>query len=291
MTLRLDFLTKNFKNQFTFNPLRYFSYNKNVQSMHNYGFAEEKCMEIRLISGGGRLRECKRILESALAGKDGKILLLPIPTTRDNIFINSTAITVKSVADLPDDRTIVVGYGIPGDIIDGAEKVGARVFDASLDEEFLLANAKISANGALGYILTHSIKDMGDMKIGIVGYGRIGREMTRLCLLFGADVRLYTAREGTAIELCEMGIDARLIGEDSDFSDLDVLVNTTPKKQIADRKIPKEIEIIDLASGSIFEPSERLIKLSSIPEAFYPKTAGRLYAEAVLRFLGKEGRI
>lgn len=248
-------------------------------------------MEIRLISGGGRLRECKRILESALADKEGKILVLPIPTTRDNIFINSTAITIKSAVDFLDENPVVVGYGIPTEIVDRAEKIGVKVFDASKDEEFLLANAKISANGALGYILTHSLRDMGDMKIGIVGYGRIGREMTRLCLLFGANVRVYTAREGTAIELCEMGIDARIIDSDSDFSDIHILVNTTPKRQIAESKIPKEIEIIDLASGSIFEPSERLIKLSSIPEAFYPQTAGRLYAEAVLRFLERRERV
>jgi dipicolinate synthase subunit A len=248
-------------------------------------------MEIRLISGGGRVRECGRILASALEKREGGLILLPIPTTRDNIFINSTAVTIKSAVEMINQSTIIVGYGLPDEIIGRAEDVGARFFDASLDEEFLLDNARISANGALGYILTHSLKDMGDMKIGIVGYGRIGREMTRLCLLFGAEVRLYTAREGAAIELCEMGIDARLIDGEKDFSDLDLLVNTTPKRQIDDSLIPREVQIIDLASGSIFEPSERLIKLSSIPEAFYPITAGRLYSEAVLRFLGKEGGV
>jgi len=247
-------------------------------------------MEIRLISGGGRVRECKRILESALADKDGKILILPIPTTRDNIFINSTTTTIKASTDLIDEETVVVGYGIPEEIVSKAEQVGAKVFDASLDEKFLLENARISGEGALGYILTHTPKDMGDMKIGIVGYGRIGKEMTKLCLIFGADIRLYTARESVALELGEMGIDARLIDGDADFSDLDVLVNTTPKRQIKDNKIPRGIQIIDLASGSIFEPSERLIKLSSIPEAFYPTTAGRLYAEAVLRFLESEAK-
>ncbi len=264
---------------------------KMCKVLHNYGFAEEKCMEIRLISGGGRVRECYRILASALEKKDGKLIILPIPTTRDNIFINSTATTIPAVADLIDEKTVVAGYGMPKEIVTKAESVGALVCDAALDEKFLLANAKISANGALGYILTHSPKDMGDMKIGIVGYGRIGREMTRLCLLFGADVRLYTARESVVLELGEMGVDARLIDESNDFSDLDVFVNTTPKRQIDESRIPRGIDIIDLASGSIFEPSERLIKLASIPEAFYPKTAGRLYAKAILRFLEGEGRL
>ena len=248
-------------------------------------------MEIRLMGGGGRMRECGKILGGILEQNKGRLLILPIPTSRDNIFINSTEITVKATADLIDGQTVVIGYSIPQDIVQRAAEVAAEVFDASLDEEFLLDNAKISANGALGYILTHSPKDIGDMRIGIVGYGRIGREMTRLCLLLGAYVRLYTAREEVALELGEMGIDTRLIADKNDLSDLDILVNTTPKRQINEEDIPSWIDVIDLASGKIFEPSPRLIKLSSIPDAFYPESAGRLYANAILRFLNDGGRI
>ena len=248
-------------------------------------------MEIRLIGSGGRMRECHRILSSKLCGRGGRLLLLPIPTTRDNIFINSTGTTVKAVAEMIDGETVVAGYSIPEAITERAGDMGAPLFDASLDEKFLLENARISAEGALGYILTHGQKALKDMRVGIVGYGRIGSEMTRLCLLFGARVRLFTARESVALELGEMGIDARLIDENIDLRELDVLINTTPKRQIDEEKIPRDIDIIDLASGSIFEPSERLVKLSSIPDAFYPMTAGRLYAEAILRFLEGEGRV
>jgi dipicolinate synthase subunit A len=248
-------------------------------------------MEIMTFGGGGRMRECLRLLKRALAEDNGRLILLPIPTSRDNIFINSTEVTVGTVTELIGENSIVVGYSLPRLITDRAREVGAKTYDPSLDEEFLLANAKISANGALGYILTHSVKDLRDMKIGVVGYGRIGREMTRLCLLFGAEVTVYTARESVMLELCEIGVDARPIDDLSDLDKLDILINTTPKRQIDEGKIPEGLEIIDLASGKIFEPRERLIKLSSIPDAFYPETAGRLYAEGVLRFLGKEGAV
>ena len=248
-------------------------------------------MEIKTFGGGGRMRECLGLLRDVLSEDRGRLILLPIPTSRDNIFINNTEVTVSYVKDLIDEGNIVVGYSLPPAITDRAKEVGALVFDASLDEEFLLANAKISANGALGYILTHSVRDAQDMRIGIVGYGRIGREMTRLCLLFGADVTVYTARESVVLELCEMGVKAELIDDITSLDTLDLLINTTPKRQIEKGKIPEGLEIIDLASGKIFEPGDRLIKLSSIPDAFYPETAGRLYAEGVLRFLGKEGRL
>lgn len=245
-------------------------------------------MEIRLIGNGGRLRRCLEMLLPGLSSLDGELILLPIPTTKDNLYINTTSYSISAVADMIDKDSLVVGYDLPEKIKSRAEQVGARVFDASLDEKFQVANAKISAEGALGYILTHSTKSLADMKIGIVGYGRIGREMLRLCLFFGSFVRLYTARREVAIELGEMGIDARLIGDENDFTDLDVLVNTTPKRQIEDTAIPEKIPIIDLASGSIFDQSPRLVKLSSIPEAFYPETAGELYADAILGYISEE---
>ena len=246
-------------------------------------------MEIKTFGGGGRIRGCVRLLRGALSEEIGRLILLPIPTSRDNMFINNTEVTLSAVAGLIDQGSLVVGYSLPTVITDRALEVGAKVYDASLDEEFLLANAKISANGALGYILTHGVKDAQDMRIGVVGYGRIGREMIRLCLLFGADVTVYTARESVALQLGEMGIKARLMDDLGDLAALDLLINTTPKRQIDEDKIPEGLDIIDLASGRIFEPRDRLIKLSSIPDAFYPETAGRIYAEGVLRFIGAEG--
>ena len=259
--------------------------------LHNSDFTKGKYMEIRSFGVGGRMRECERLLRSSLSLGGGRLILLPIPTTRDNKYISGTDVSISSAASLIGKDTAVVGYGIPPEIRSQAESVGALLFDAGQDENFLLENARVTANGAVGYILTHSTKDVGDMRLGIVGYGRIGRELMRLFLLLGAEITMFTARKSVAIELGEMGIAARVIDADTDFSGLDMLINTTPKRQIDESALPRGIDIIDLASGSIFEPSARLTKLSSIPDAFYPETAGRLYAEAALSFLEREGKI
>ena len=248
-------------------------------------------MEIRRFGVGGRLRECERLLRASLASSAGRLILLPIPTTRDNKYISTTDVTISSVASLITTDTAVVGYNIPPEISAGAESVGAMLFDAGKDEDFLMENARVTANGALGYILTHSIKDIADMRIGIVGYGRIGKELMRLLLLLGAEITVFTARETVALELGEMGISARVIDLDTDFSHLDMLINTTPKRQIDESRLPRGLDIIDLASGNIFEPSRGVTKLSSIPDAFYPETAGRLYAEATIKFLERSGAL
>ena len=82
-----------------------------------------------------------------------------------------------------------------------------------------------------------------------------------------------------------MGLSTRLIGRENDFSGLDILINTAPARQIDDSMLQNDTKIIDLASGRVFDDSPRLIKLSSIPDTFYPITAGRLYADAIIRGL------
>lgn len=243
-------------------------------------------MEIRTFGGGQRLCECERLLAGRTFPGVGKLILLPIPTARDGIYITGTTTTVRELASMLTPDTAVVGYNIPTEITERAEKVGARIYDAGLDEEFLCENAELTARGCLGYILTHSKSDLLDMSVGVVGYGRIGIRLVRWLLPFGADLTVYTNRQSVAIELCENGISACVIEDGCDFSTLDLLINTAPARQIDESRLAPDTGIIDLASGNIFEPSGRLVKLSSIPDAFYPLSSGRLYAEAIIGVLG-----
>lgn len=231
--------------------------------------------------------ECERLL---LAGcfddSFDRLIVLPIPTARDNKYITGTATAVGEVAAMLDSDTALAGYNIPSEITDRAAKAGAKIYDGANDEDFLLKNAELTARGAVGYILTNSKKDIADMSVGVVGYGRIGISLVRWLLLLGARITVYTNRERVAVELGEMGVSACLVNERADTSCLDLLINTAPARQLDESSFSDDLRIIDLASGSIFEPSPRLIKLSSIPDAFYPETAGRLYAEGIIKAFG-----
>ena len=243
-------------------------------------------MEIRSFGVGERISECHRLLsEHFVAEWGGEILLLPIPSTRDNRYITGTSVEIADLLPIIKPGVRVVGYNIPSLLTEAAAKLYATVYDAALDEDFLIANAELTARGAVGYILTHYKKDISDMSVGVVGYGRIGMRLARWLLLFGARLTVYTTRESLALELCEAGISAKPIEKDLDLTGLDILINTAPARQIDEEMLDKQTEIIDLASGNYFSPSERLTKLSSIPELYYPRTAGRLYAEGAIRAL------
>ena len=242
-------------------------------------------MEIITFGGGQRIAECERVLLSK-SDTCGRVVLLPIPTTRDNKYITGSSVQIDEVSAMVDSSTLVAGYNLPMKMLNAVSEMGGRTLDLATDEDFLIKNAELTARGTIGYILTHSKYDLSDMSVGVVGYGRIGIRLVRWLLLFGAELTVYTTRPEIAFELCEMGISASVIDEKSDFSRLNILINTAPARQIDENTLPPELEIIDLASGSIFHPSSRLIKLSSIPEAFYPLSAGRIYADAVLRAIG-----
>lgn len=252
-------------------------------------------MKIQTFGVGGRQRECEKMLSEKIGNRpSGQLLLLPIPTTRDGAHINGTNVSLSEIVTLADSDTVTVGYGIPRDISEKLYSMGGSVFDAGEDEEFLETNAEITARGALGWILTESKKDSADMRIGIVGYGRIGKSLLRLLLFLGADVVIYTTKSAVAEELCKEEISAKVFPWNVSEDSLDLLVNTAPAKLLSpdeEKRFLLNTKILDLASGKIFGESDNLIKLSSIPEAFYPTSAGAVYAERIIKFLDSEGRL
>lgn len=265
------------------------TYNEGVQAFAQFGFTGRYDMEIRTFGGGRRLAECERLL-SERQKHSGRLILLPIPTSRDKKYITGTTVSLSEVCSVIDGESLIAGYSVPEDITRRAEMLGARLYDAALDEDFLIKNAELTARGAIGYILTNGKKDLSDSSVGVVGYGRIGERLTRWLLAFGSSVTVYTSRREVAIELCEMGVSAQILDDGWEFSSLDLLVNTSPVRQLDEALLPESVGIIDLASGKVFSESVRAVKLSSIPDALFPLSAGRLYAEAILRAFSEDGK-
>lgn len=250
-------------------------------------------MKIIKLGGGMRLGVCARTLEEWTRGERfdrEMVLILPIPTTRDGAVVNGVGCPLEELVDLADPTLMIAGYGIPDDIRHKAELRGAGVYDAAEDEDFLVENAKITAHGALGRILTETDRDMSELSIGIVGYGRIGSAIADLLLFLGSTVRIFSGSEEKIATLATMGADVRSIDE-SDFSDLDILINTAPKRILSPDKevelLKSGVRIIELASGKNFS-SDEVSVMASIPDKMYPVSSGRMYAKYILRAIGKK---
>ena len=135
-------------------------------------------MEIRTFGDSGRQRECeRRLLAHGGESLYERLILLPIPTSRDGVHITGTDIPLEALLSSVTGSTLVAGYNIPEPFASELISLSAHVYDAGLDERFLAENAEITAKGALGKILCTTGRDITELRIAIIGYGRIGSRL------------------------------------------------------------------------------------------------------------------
>ena len=218
---------------------------------------------------------------------EASVMLLPFPTSRDGVHISGTQIPLSEpLREMTEDMT-VVGYEIPEILRTGC---AGRFIDLSRDEEFLEENARLTAEGCVGYILSTSKSAPRELKIGVAGYGRIGRALVRYLLFFGAEVRVYTSRESVRHLLAEAGVGSRLAryGEGADISGLDIFINTAPSPLLTeeDCRAARGCRVIELASGDNIPSCASPERLMSVPARVYPKSAASAYFSAVVRAMG-----
>ena len=243
-------------------------------------------MQIEIIGNDVRLSAAAEMLcLSETEGVDN-LYLLPIPTTRDKKYVTGSSVTLASLSALSGEGRVFAGYAIPDSVAGELLAGGGRVLDLAECEDFLEENARLTAEGALGRLLTSSPRALSDMRVGIIGYGRIGRCLLRYLMLLGSKIRLYTRREEVRREVGIFGVESELMCENADFANLDLLINTSPAP------FPKKAKgfgystrIVELASGSNFPPEIEVEKMPSLPALMYPKTAGELYAKYILKGL------
>lgn len=221
-----------------------------------------------------------------------RIILLPIPSSRDRVHVTGTERLIDELLADAGEGDLLIGYGIPAEAAHAAAERGSLVYDAMYDEQFQRENAFISAVGALGYILTELGRVPSDMHVGVVGYGRIGAHLTRFLLFLGARVRVYTSSDSTLAELGACGVECVYMSRDAhaipSIDGLDLIVNTAPtdlSSTFPDGAVPRSLRLIELASGKNFDGVCGVEPLPSIPDRFYPDSAGRSYFRAIGKYI------
>lgn len=244
-------------------------------------------MRILTFGRDKRVDECAARLRGAELSLPS-VMLLPIPVTRDGKHVSGTDISLSELLSKMERGMLVVGYGIPQKLYEG--EAGGFV-DVLHDEKFLLENARLTALGALGYLLSTTERAPMDLSFGVVGYGRIGRLLVQYLLFLGARVTVYSSKKATRLLLGELGIECRPAnyGERAgELSDIDILINTAPAALVCGDDLLKNprLRIIELASGENFPPEAAPERLMALPARMYPESAGRAYYDSVMRMIG-----
>ena len=196
-----------------------------------------------------------------------EIHLLPIPTRAYPLSPRSDRC-----------RRLLVGYALPS----GWDAYASRAIDLERDEIFLEENARLTALGTVGHLLTEYPQAVYEMKVGILGLGRIGRHLLRYLTLLGARVTVYSSRVQASLpEAAEqMTVDWGAPPAAAIFSGLDVLINTAPAPFLSERI---EARVLDLASGVPIPKNVPHTKLPSLPARLYHESAGLTVYRAILR--------
>ena len=156
------------------------------------------------------------------------------------------------------------------------------------DDEVLIRNAELTAQGILGYLLMHSLKSRKQIKIDLIGTGRCAKACAESFDSLNLSYRMVT----------------RQLIHHPDYIDLDswktsdpydIIVNTAPScivdQNVLDHWKNRKL-VVDISTGFVFvsdscrkHPFLNLVELKAIPAQVAPSTAAEIIGEYILKEL------
>ena len=231
-------------------------------------------------------------IEDTIGSSDA--LILPLPVTKDGITLNTPLsneiISLDRLFELAGGKPVFCGM---------ASRLPLKrdnIFDYGTREEFAVANAVPTSEGAVETAMLEYDGTINNSKCLVTGYGRIGRVLSDMLAGLGADVTV-TARNLKDLEFIKAkGFHAMNTGDL--HGKFDIIFNTVPYIIFNAHILAKTAQtalVIDLASmpgGVDFKAAERLnikaVHALSLPGKVAPKTSGIIIKNAVYNIIREE---
>ena len=228
-------------------------------------------------------------------------VVTPIPFTRDNYYITEENIKVDELIFSLKKRqgSVLITGALNKECIEKLKINGIKYYDIMENEEFLLNNSVATAEGTIKTVMENSVKTIKDTSFIVIGYGRIGRELTRLLKSFNSDVTVVTRRKEVIDELGEKKIKSELTSNlEKIVKGKNIIINTAPaiflNKKVLE-KVSSDTIIIDVASkpGGVdfIEAEKRGLKVLwelGIPSKYSPDSASMYVKNEVDKIIKKE---
>jgi len=243
-------------------------------------------------------------LEEAI--KDSDVVVGPIPCSKDEQTINCTFYNLKIYIDdvlrsMNKEQIFVAGF-LSENIIHLCQNYELECHDILKREEMSVLNAIPTAEGAIQIALEEMPTTLHDSKVLVMGYGRIGKVLSKMLHGMGAKVYAAARKYSDLAWIETMGYVPIRTSEISTYLDtFDVIFNTIPHvvleaKEL--RNVRKDSLIIDLASkpgGINFEKAKELgvktIWALSLPGKVAPVSAARYMKDTIYNILNEEGKL
>ena len=212
-------------------------------------------------------------------------LLLDVPGFRDDGFLRSGEPPEPLLSTLPTDITICGGK------LDQPCLQAYRTWDFLKDEAYLAQNAYITAECVLDVILPRFSGLLRGCPILVIGWGRIGKCLSRMLQAIGAEVTVAARNPKDRAMLRALGFG--IAGTDispSALSGFRILINTVPSPILSREQTTfcrEDCLLVELASQPGLA-GENIISARGLPGIHRPEASGELIARTLLDHMNKE---
>ncbi len=207
---------------------------------------------------------------------DAQAVLLDVPTREE---------ALENALDKYGENVVILG----GNFSD--EKISHRKhLDLLKDENYLAANAAITAHCAIRLAMTALPVILPQAKTLVLGWGRIGKVIAQLLRQMGTPLTVTARKEKDIAALRSLGYHV-CKAEEAPLEGVRLIINTAPqvllsKKQL--EKCPLAVKL-DLASKKCLF-GEDTLWARGLPGIHAPESSGRLIADTIERY-HREGKI
>ena len=232
--------------------------------------------------------------------KDADCIILPLPVLSKNRALNTPLSekvhTVKEVL-LPVSGSPVVCAGrVDEETAETAGELGIDLIDYFDREELTVSNASITAEGAVQIIMEELPAAVNELKVLVIGYGRIGKLLAHKLRGLGADVAVAARKCADIAWIRAYGYRPELTyALEGRLGEYGAIINTVPRR-ILDDKLLKEVKpgcfCLELASkpgGMDFAAAAQLglkaMWALGLPGEVAPLSAGRSIRDTIFNIL------
>lgn len=228
--------------------------------------------------------------------EEAGLVLLPMrPLVDGKLTVRGETVEAVMLPELLKPGAVLAAGQLPTKLEAWLSEQGLSCFEYLEQEKYLLQNAYITAEGALGLLLGEMERTIRGSRILITGWGRIGKLLAGMLRALGAEVTVGVRRDGQKVQLEMLGYPVEILGQYR--GKYHAVVNTVPavifeEKQLRD-VMEKDCVLVELASlPGGFPPVLDLpvVDGRALPGRTAPRTAGKYLAEAIMAFYHGEGR-
>ncbi len=235
-------------------------------------------------------------LWEALEGAN--LVLLPMRPFRGELLqVGEEDVEAAMLPHFLEKNAVLIAGEFPTELEAWFQSQGIRCASFLELESYQMANAAVTAEGAVWLCLGALDRTLAGAEILVIGWGRIGRFLAEKLKALGAHVTVTARREGQWKELESLGFRPEETGAyHHGLEHYDAVLNTVPALVLSAEQaedLKKDCVLMELASapgGYAPEIDRRIIQAQGLPARTAPRTAGENLSAAVWACLTGEGR-